>query len=119
MLLATPLAWPAAAAGRTAFADLGAPARLPELHIVDDCRAKDESGSIVVCGRRGEARYRLPLRQESFDPDGGVESVSRERHSLMEGGEAGIGSCSTVGPGGWTGCFSNTVKRRQQQSAGR
>lgn len=71
--------------------------------IVPDCRADGQD--IVVCGRRGErSPYRLPPQPEGFDPDGPVSSVSRERHRLYEVGDTGIGSCTNVGPGGWTGC---------------
>jgi hypothetical protein len=76
----------------------------------------EDDEAIVVCGRRADPeRYRLPIRQNGFDPGGATDSVSRERHRLIEEGDAGIGSCSTVGPGGYTGCFHQTIKRRQQQ----
>jgi len=94
------------------------PATVRAIRIVPRCEAEDNS-AIVVCGRRDPDRYRLPLRDEGFDPNGPLESVARERNRLMEGGETGIGSCSNVGPGGWTGCFAIAVKHRQQQSAGR
>lgn len=72
--------------------------------VVPDCRS-GSSGDILVCGRRGErSPYRLPPQREGFDPDGAMPSVSRERHRLYEVGDTGIGSCSNVGPGGWTGC---------------
>jgi hypothetical protein len=89
----------------------------PSLRIVRDCRgARDE---LVVCGRREErSSYRLPALHEGFDPDGPVDSVSRERHRLFELGEAGTGSCSTVGGGGWTGCESLAWKHMHQQHDG-
>lgn len=72
--------------------------------IVPDCN-KQQAENIIVCGRRGErSPYRLPPQPEGFDPDGPMSSVSRERHRLYEVGDTGIGSCSNVGPGGWTGC---------------
>jgi hypothetical protein len=72
--------------------------------IVPDC-SKESARDIVVCGRRGtRSPYRLPEQHEGFDPDGPMPSVSRERHRLYEVGDTGIGSCSNVGPGGWTGC---------------
>lgn len=74
---------------------------------------------IVVCGRGPErSPYRLPPPQEGFDPKGPVDSVSRERHRLYEVGEAGIGSCSTVGAGGWTGCDLQRWKSARQQEPG-
>lgn len=71
--------------------------------IVPECRP--DQADIVVCAHRGErSPYRLPPQHEGFDPDGAMPSVSRERHRLYEVGQTGIGSCSNVGPGGWTGC---------------
>jgi hypothetical protein len=90
------------------------------LEALSACAPGGRSDDIVVCGRRrDDERYRLPLRDQGFDPDGPQESVARERGRLLEGGESGIGSCSTAGAGGWTGCFAQEVKRRQQQRAGR
>lgn len=77
-----------------------------------------ESSELVVCGRRGDSPYRLPLVHDGFDPDGPVDSVSRERHRLYEVGDVGIGSCSTVGGGGWTGCDSIAWKQAHQQKDG-
>ncbi len=86
--------------------------------IVRDCarearRALERGDEIVVCA---EARspYRLPP-SERFDLAGPVDSVSRERHRLYEHGESGTGSCSTVGPGGWTGCMSKRWKEAREQ----
>lgn len=80
------------------------------------CPPQGEGEEIVVCGRRVETeRYRLPIREGGFDPKGEMESVSRERNKLFEEGDSGIGSCSTVGPGGWTGCGARDFKRRLEQ----
>lgn len=89
-----------------------------QLDIRPDCppRAAGEEEAIMVCGRRSQAeRYRLPPPPERFDPNGPVDSVSRERHGLIQEGDSGIGSCSVSGPGGWTGCFHREVKRRCEQ----
>jgi hypothetical protein len=73
-------------------------------------------GEIVVCGKRGESeRYRLPVQPRGFDAAGSTDSVSRERHRLIQEGDSGIGSCSTSGPGGWTGCFHQQRRRQCQQ----
>lgn len=84
--------------------------------VLVDCRPAAD-GSVVVCGHR-ESPYRLPpeVRDPGFQIDGPVDSVSRERHNLMEGGDqAGIHSCSTTGAGGWTGCMLNDWQRADQQ----
>lgn len=76
----------------------------PAVNIVPNCKAQGTQ-DIVVCGQRGErSPFRLPPQREGFDPDGAMPSVARERHRLYEVGDTGIGSCTNVGPGGWTGC---------------
>lgn len=85
-----------------------------------DCPPRGGDQEIVVCGRREDSsRYRVPPSENGFDPEGPMESVSRERNRWLEGRDIGIGSCSTVGPGGWTGCFARAVSKAQQQRAGR
>lgn len=98
-------------------AQAGAAARLPP--IVQDCRDVRAAGEIVVCGgREGErSRFELPVLNDRFDPNGEMESVSRERHSLYEVGDTGIHSCSTVGPGGYTGCNFIRWKADREQDA--
>jgi hypothetical protein len=89
---------PAPPAARPAAAAPAAPT------IVPDC-TRQQTQDILVCARRGaRSPYRLPPQPEGFDPDGAMASVSRERHRLYEVGQTGIGSCTNVGPGGWTGC---------------
>lgn len=82
------------------------------------CRSGDGE-EIVVCARREEKRspYRIPEPPDRFDPGGTVESVSRERNGLLDHGDVGIGSCSTVGPGGSTGCMLRQWKKDDQQWA--
>ena len=40
----------------------------------------------------------------------------RERQAWAEEGDSGIGSCSAVGPGGWTGCAVQAWKRERDQT---
>ena len=92
-----------------------APAEAQTPRIVEDC-SKHDAKEIVVCGRRDPgAAYRLPPKGEGFDPWGTVESVSRERNRLLGPLMAGSGTCSAVGPGGWTGCGVEVIKRAEQQ----
>jgi hypothetical protein len=99
---------------------LPAPSPQPHLtdvlhHVLGDCNMAAD-GSVLVCGRR-ESPYRLPkaLRDPGFEVDGAVDSVSRERHKLMEAGAAGTGSCTNVGAGGWTGCMVQGWRKDEQQ----
>jgi hypothetical protein len=89
--------------------------------IYQDCAAQNRAAQargdeIVVCADRdSRSPYRVPQQREGFDPAGSVQSVSRERHSLYEVGDAGIGSCSPVGPGGITGCMARGWKNKREQ----
>lgn len=77
---------------------------------------------IVVCGSRDDTRSRFRLPEEPdrpFDPTGAMESVSRERNAMTEhGARTGIGSCSTVGPGGAMGCMAQDFRRDIEQYGG-
>ena len=73
---------------------------------------------ITVCRRR-DARSRYQVTDpKRWDPTAGVDSVARERSRWIEHGDTGIGSCSGVGPGGWTGCDFKRWKRNRQQYKG-
>jgi hypothetical protein len=91
--------------------------------LTPECERSRGGDEIVVCGRREEPRspYRVPETPDpGFDPEGPFESVSRERNALMEpGARTGTGSCSTVGPGGFTGCLSRHFDRQLDQYGGR
>jgi hypothetical protein len=89
--------------------------------IAPDCERSRGGDEIVVCGQREErSRYRIPEPPDTgFDPSGTIESVSRERNALTEpGAAAGIGSCTNVGPGGWTGCRAQEFRREIDQYGG-
>jgi hypothetical protein len=94
-----------------------APAIVPQV----DKPCKPDAEEILVCGRREERRspYRLPEPPPRFDAGGNDQSVSRERHSLYEQGDTGIHSCSTVGPGGYTGCTFQKWKNGDEQWGGK
>jgi hypothetical protein len=86
------------------------------LSVTRRCDPAAAADDIVVCGRRtSPERYRLPIRPEGFDKKGPIDSVSRERHRLIQEGDAGIGSCSAVGASGSSGCFHRARKRQCEQ----
>jgi hypothetical protein len=80
----------------------------------DPCpRSTDE---IVVCARRPESeRYRIPeaLREGSDNPEN--ESWAARAQSLEYVGRTGIQSCSTVGPGGFTGCWAEMMRQAREE----
>ena len=73
---------------------------------------------IVVCARRPEDdRYRIPepLRGSSRPSDN--ESWASTARSLEYVGRTGIQSCSTVGPGGFTGCWAEMMRQAREERA--
>lgn len=99
---------------------LPAPPAKPNLQAVvrnaiGDCRMPAD-GSVIICAQP-DSPYRLPLaaRDPGFDVNGAVDSVARERHKLMDVGGTGIGSCSSAGAGGWTGCMVQGWEAADQQ----
>ena len=76
----------------------------------DPCPVSQGS-DIYVCARRPETeRYRIPPEVSvpgDNDPDS--RSWAARARNLQEVGETGIGSCTTVGPGGSTGCLQEMI----------
>lgn len=86
----------------------------------DPCpRSTDDQ--IVVCRRESESmRYRMP---EAYRPNGTFQekqSWAQQSKPLETVGRTGIGSCSPVGPAGYTGCLvkeiQNAKNERKQQA---
>jgi len=72
------------------------------------CPTDNNGNEIVVCTRRSAAeQFRIPKEMREFRVTPENESWAVRAQGLVNdptvGG--GIGSCSTVGPGGSTGCF--------------
>jgi hypothetical protein len=82
----------------------------------DPC-PRGQGEQIVICGRRPERdRYRIPkdLRDApSTDPESTSWAVKAE--SMEYVGRTGIQSCSTVGPGGSTGCWQQLMRQAQEE----
>ena len=78
----------------------------------DPCPRAANGEDIVVCARRPETeRYRIPpeLRDDSSgDPES--TSWAARAEALEYVGRSGIESCSTVGPGGVSGCWNELVR---------
>ena len=77
----------------------------------DKCPTDSNGDEIVVCKRLDESeRFRIPksLRTPAVKPQN--ESFAVRMDSVVTDNPTGIGSCSTVGPGGSTGCFVKEVK---------
>ncbi len=86
-----------------------------------DACPRGTGDEVVICGRRPETeRYRIPeaLREGSNNPEN--ESWAVRAQSLEYVGRTGIQSCSTVGPGGFTGCWEQMMRqaREERRAAG-
>jgi len=86
----------------------------------DSCPPSSEE-RIVVCARRPEnERHRIPQELRE-DPDQAERSWAERAEMLETVGDTGPQSCSTVGPGGFTGCWEEMVRqaRRERERAAR
>ncbi|MFN3387622.1 MAG: hypothetical protein ACK40O_01720 [Allosphingosinicella sp.] len=83
----------------------------------DPCPTAGAAEEIVVCARRPDSeRYRVPepLRDEATDDPENVSWAARAE-SLEYVGRTGIQSCSTVGPGGFTGCWAEIMRAARDE----
>jgi hypothetical protein len=72
-------------------------------------------GEVVVCARRPDTdRYRIPENLREGERVRGGESWAARAESLETVGDSGIQSCSTTGPGGFTGCWAEMMRQARQ-----
>lgn len=87
----------------------------------DPCPQSSDPNEITVCARLPDAdRYRVPpsLRDNPNEP--ASNSWANRATELSYVGRTGTDSCSTVGGGGFTGCFNQLVNqaRAERRAAG-
>jgi hypothetical protein len=102
-----------------AAAPAGAEPRVNQLIVYGDdpCPAGDNE-EIIVCARLPEDdRFRIPpdLRENANDPVN--QSWANRAVELSYAGRTGTDSCSTVGAGGFTGCFNQLVTQARAERA--
>jgi hypothetical protein len=86
----------------------------------DPCPAPQNPEDIVVCARfQEDERFRIPenLRGDPNAPEN--QSWTNRAIELSYVGRTGIGSCSPVGPGGWTGCNQQLINQAVAERRGR
>lgn len=78
----------------------------------------------TICVRSPiEEKYRIPkrLRQSPTIAPERQSWAARASSVTDAGAKTGIGSCTAVGPGGWTGCYAEQMRaaraERQQRTA--
>jgi hypothetical protein len=76
----------------------------------DPC-PRGTGNEIIVCARRPESeRYRLPTGTRPAEPADRRSALARDQE-VREAAATGTDSCSTVGPGGQTGCLQQQINR--------
>jgi hypothetical protein len=86
----------------------------------DPCPRASTGEEIVICARRPETeRYRIPREIRDRERSDSPESTSwaERAQSLEYVGRTGVQSCSTVGPGGFTGCWAQMVRTARGERA--
>ena len=70
-----------------------------------------------ICIRAPESqRYRLPQSQNPQGTRQQRQSWAQKSKQLMTVGNTGAGTCSPVGPGGYTGCMVQEINQARQDS---
>jgi hypothetical protein len=84
----------------------------------DDPCPKSSEDEIIVCARKPENdRYRIPERLRGNPNDPANDSWSNRAKELQYVGRTGTESCSTVGPGGFTGCLAQIIRQAKAERA--
>ena len=88
----------------------------------DPCpRSTDDE--VVICRRLPESmRYRMPDQYRDTSTFQQKQSWTNKARTMQTVGSTGIGSCSAVGPGGYTGCLTQEIEaaraaRKQAEEA--
>ena len=78
----------------------------------------DKSGNeVVVCVRRSAAeQFRVPKELRNFKVTPQNESWAKQQGVALATGQSGIGSCSTIGPGGGIGCFAQQARATKAEN---
>ena len=106
----------AAALGGAATAQDGPPESVRQIVVYgDDPCPQAEGEDIVICARKPESeRFRIPEELRTDDsPEG--ESWASRAQAIEYVGRTGLNSCSTVGPGGFTGCWQEMVRQAREE----
>lgn len=116
--LAQPAGPPKPAANETAAAAAGP--RVNQLIVYgNEACPRSSADEITVCARKPEReRYRIPENLRGLD-DPKSQTWSSKATELSFVGRTGPESCSTSGPGGFTGCLNQIINAASAERGGR
>jgi hypothetical protein len=81
------------------------------------CPTDKQGNEVVVCTRRNAGeQFRIPKEMRDFKVTPQNEAWAARLQPVMTAGDAGVNSCSTVGPGGQTGCFLKQAQADRQEN---
>ncbi|MFT3976011.1 MAG: hypothetical protein QM688_02685 [Sphingomonas bacterium] len=84
------------------------------------CPTNKEGAEVVVCVRRSaEEQFRIPKELRNFEVTPENAAWATREKGNADVGAVGVGSCSTVGAGGATGCFVQQANRAKAESRAR
>ena len=84
------------------------------------CPTNTDGAEIVVCVRRSaQEQYRIPKELRNFEVTPENEAWAAREKSNASADAAGIGTCTTVGPGGGIGCFVQNARRTKTEARAR
>jgi hypothetical protein len=87
----------------------------------DPCTPSTDPDEITVCARVPESeRFRIPQNLRDNPNDPANQSWAGRATELAYVGRTGTQSCSTAGPGGFTGCLQQVINqaRAERRAAG-
>ncbi len=80
------------------------------------CPTDSTGAEVVVCVRQGAAeQYRIPKALRNFQVTPENEAWASRVVANDSVASTGTGSCSTVGPGGSTGCFRQQARQQRAE----
>ena len=92
--------------------------RVLVIYGTDKCPTNAAGEEIYVCARRPDSeRYRIPkeLRTPIEITPQNRSWAMRANETMSAGAATGIGSCSNVGPGAWTGCWAQQMRAAREE----